>query len=134
MERDQLLSVVIPAFNEERRIGKTLDRIRDYLTDKNFDYELIVVDDCSTDNTPQIVRQVMTEDEHVLMLKNGRNRGKGYYIKRGILNAKGDYLLYTDADLSTPVEEFDKFTAWLDKGYDIVIGSRVIKGAEIFIP
>lgn len=134
MEKDQLLSVIIPAFNEERRIGKTLDHIRDYLTEKNINYELIVVDDCSTDNTPQIVRQLMTEDEHVIMLRNGRNRGKGYSIKRGMLNAKGDYLLYTDADLSTPVEEFDKFTEWLDKGYDIIIGSRVIKGANILIP
>jgi len=134
MDKDKLLSVIIPAFNEERKIGKTLSRIKNYLTDRNFNYELIIVDDCSTDNTPQIVRQMMAEDEHILMLRNGRNRGKGYSIKKGILSANGDYLLYTDADLSMPIEEFDKFTEWLDQGYDIVIGSRVIKGAEILIP
>ena len=134
MDKDHLLSVIIPAFNEEQKIGRTLSRIRGYLTERNFNYELIVVDDCSTDSTPHIVRQMMAEDEHILMLRNGRNRGKGYSVKKGILNARGDYLLYTDADLSTPIEEFDKFTEWLDQGYDIVVGSRVIKGAEILIP
>ncbi len=121
------VSIVIPAYNEENRLPATLKKITDYLKTKNLENEIIVVDDGSEDRTIQVAIR-----EGVKILKNPKNIGKGYSVKRGVLSATGDYIFFMDADLSTPIEEIDKFLLYLEKyDYDIVIGSRASKDAEI---
>ncbi len=119
------LTVVIPAYNEENRIGGTLSLIHEYLSKQDYSYEIIVVDDGSNDGTIQAVEKI--GNDRLKILKNEKNKGKGYSIKRGMLEAIGDYVLFSDADLSTPIEELEKFWKYLDEGYDIVIGSRALK-------
>ncbi len=123
-----LLSVVIPAYNEERRIGKTIKKIIRYLGNKKTSYELIIVDDGSKDATVNVINKFRSK--RIKVLRNNSNRGKGYSVKRGILYSKGDYSLFTDADLSTPIEELEKLSGYLPK-YDIVIGSRKAEESKI---
>lgn len=127
------LSIVIPAYNEEKRLLPTLGKICAYLSNQGFPYEVIVVDDGSTDNTLQMVRNFACLDKHVVVLANKQNRGKGYSVKKGMLSAKGEYIFFTDADLSTPIEEIEKCLPYLNNGYDVVIGSRSIPGSDITI-
>lgn len=116
------ISVVIPAFNEEKRIELTLKKVEQFLS-QNFDkYQIIIVDDCSTDNTNKIVSKY----KNVQILRNKKNRGKGYSVKRGILNAKYPLVLFSDADLATPIEELGKFMNYI-KDFDVVIASRNLK-------
>ncbi|MFC1769300.1 dolichyl-phosphate beta-glucosyltransferase [Nanoarchaeota archaeon] len=123
------LSIVIPAYNEEKRLGGTLSTITEYAK-KNFnDYEIIVVDDCSKDSTSLLASNF----EKVRVLRNEKNMGKGYSVKRGLLNAKFKYALFTDSDLATPIEEIEKFYEHMDKGYSIIIGSRNIEGSRVEI-
>jgi dolichyl-phosphate beta-glucosyltransferase len=117
------LSVVIPAYNEEKVIGDTVAKVAAYL-DRTGDAELIVVDDGSRDRTPEIVRHVGESYPFVRLLPNDRNRGKGYSIKRGVLESRGRYVLYTDADLVYPIEGVEPFIDALDRGADVAIGSR----------
>ncbi|MBN2112190.1 glycosyltransferase family 2 protein [Candidatus Woesearchaeota archaeon] len=124
------LSVVIPAYNEEKRIGKTLRRITSYLDKRKDDYEIIVVDDCSKDNTVKVAR--FLKNKRLKVLKNKCNLGKGGAVKNGMLAAKKKYVLFSDADLSTPIEEIEKFEKLKDK-YDILIGSRALKESDIKI-
>jgi len=126
------LSVIIPAFNEEKRIGITLERLYGFLRNKNYDYEVILVDDGSTDSTVNIADQSKLAQKNKLrLLSNGANRGKGFSIRNGMMNARGQYVLFSDADLSTPIEEMDKLFSFLVKDYDIAIGSRGIQGADV---
>lgn len=127
------LSVIIPAYNEEARIKNTLEKIHSYLKNQDYTYEIIIVNDGSTDNTWALVNEIAQKIKEVRILKNEKNRGKGFTIKKGFLNAKGKYLLFTDADLSTPIEEVKKLISWLKKGYDIAIGSRALKESHIQI-
>ncbi|MDL1965810.1 MAG: glycosyltransferase, partial [Candidatus Desulfofervidus auxilii] len=127
------LSVIIPAYNEEARIKNTLEKIHSYLKNQDYTYEIIIVNDGSTDNTWALVNEIAQKIKEVRILKNEKNRGKGFTIKKGFLNAKGKYLLFTDADLSTPIEEVEKLISWLKKGYDIAIGSRALKESHIQI-
>jgi len=127
------LSVIIPAYNEEARIKNTLEKIHSYLKNQDYTYEIIIVNDGSTDNTWALVNEIAQKIKEVRILKNEKNRGKGFTIKKGFLNAKGKYLLFTDADLSTPIEEVEKLISWLKKGYDIAIGSRGLKESHIQI-
>ncbi|MCK5283408.1 MAG: glycosyltransferase family 2 protein, partial [Nanoarchaeota archaeon] len=121
------ISIVIPVYNEENRIEKTLPEIIDYCK-KNFgDYEIIVVDDGSTDNTNEVITRF--SKERVRVLRNGCNKGKGYSVKKGILNAKYDFVLFTDSDLATPLNELKKLTPFLNSGYDIIIASRNLAGS-----
>lgn len=123
------ISVVIPAYNEEKRIGPTLRQVTAYLK-KHFDsYEIIIVDDCSSDGTDAVVAE--DKDHNVRVLRNDTNRGKGYSVKRGILNAGYPLVLFTDSDLSTPIEELEKFIKYIKDGYDIVIASRNLKESTI---
>lgn len=127
---EKKLSIVIPAYNEEQRIGKTLDRICDYMKGSG-PYELIVVDDGSSDNTAGVVREAMEKHPAISLLQNGVNRGKGYSVRRGVLHSKGRFILMSDADLSTPIEEIEKLYKELEDGYDISIGSRALSESLI---
>jgi glycosyltransferase involved in cell wall biosynthesis len=117
------VSLVIPAFNEADRIRDTLRRIAEYLKHASFDTEILVVDDGSTDETAAIVERL--DYSGLRLIQNGINRGKGYSVRSGVLAATGDYVLFSDADLSTPIEELDKLlTAAVDENADVVVGSR----------
>jgi dolichyl-phosphate beta-glucosyltransferase len=121
------LSIIIPAYNEERRLPKTLDAVLSYLKARQYRAEVIVVDDGSSDSTAQIVDAFVRKYPGLRLLSNGANRGKGYSVRHGMLEARGEITLFTDADLSTPIEEADKLLANLrDRGYDGAIGSRAV--------
>lgn len=127
------ISIIIPAYNEEKRIGKTLKKIASYMKKKKHDYEVIVVDDCSKDKTTEVVEKFNKRRKNkIKILKNKRNRGKGYSVRRGMLAGKKKWLLFSDADLSTPIEELEKFEKYT-KGYHIIIASRNLKESEIKI-
>jgi dolichyl-phosphate beta-glucosyltransferase len=123
------LSVIVPAYNEERRLPFSLQRIRDYLEGKAEIYEIVIVDDGSTDNTVGCVHDFGSS--RVTLLHNDGNRGKGYSVRRGMLSAHGAYRLMCDADLSTPIEETDLLLAAVKAGADVAIGSRAASGARI---
>jgi dolichyl-phosphate beta-glucosyltransferase len=127
------LSIVIPAFNEESRIGPTLRRVRGYLAGKDFASEIIVVDDGSRDRTAAAATEALPASAEGRLLSRARNRGKGYAVREGVLAARGDWILFSDADLSTPIEEMDKFLARLDEGFDVLIGSRALPGSAILV-
>jgi len=121
------LSIVIPAFNEEQRLPKSLECIGGYLKSRSLRGEVLVVDDGSTDATAKIVEASQTGFTELRLLSNGRNRGKGFSVRRGMLEARGEIALFTDSDLSTPIEEADKLLALLrDNAYDGAIGSRAV--------
>ncbi|HEY4475659.1 MAG TPA: dolichyl-phosphate beta-glucosyltransferase [Candidatus Paceibacterota bacterium] len=122
------LSIVIPAYNEESRIGKTLQRVIGYLENYNPDYEILAVNDGSSDKTETAVKKY--QNGKIKILENKTNRGKGYSVRQGILAASGAWILFTDADLSTPIEELDNFLR-SGKDFDVIIGSRGIKGSKI---
>jgi len=125
------LSIVIPAYNEEARIGASLDAILDFLSGQPFRTEVIVVNDGSTDLTAEIARS-HHEDYRALgidlrLLTNDPNRGKGYSVKRGVTEARGEIVLFTDADLSSPIAEAPKLFQPIQKGEaDLVFGSRAL--------
>jgi len=129
------LSIIIPAFNEESRLPCALERIRSYLsscglTDNKI--EILVVDDGSADGTARIVEQWSRELPGVRLISNGRNRGKGFSVRHGMLEARGRIALFTDADLSAPIEEADKLLAAIESGADVAIGSRALDRSLIF--
>lgn len=124
-----LVSVVIPAYNEERRLPQTLARVHEYLSAQNYPSELLVVDDGSTDNTVRVVQDFARDHAAVQLIQND-HRGKGYTVRTGMLAARGHIVLFSDADLSTPIEDLEKLLPWFERGYDIVIGSREGAGAR----
>ncbi|MDP8298569.1 MAG: glycosyltransferase family 2 protein [Candidatus Tantalella remota] len=127
-----LLSIVIPAYNEEKRITRTLDRVYDFMKEKDYDYEVIVVDDGSSDDTLiKVAESCFSADNRLRVIRNGENRGKGFSVKKGVLGSKGEYVLFSDADMSTPIEEVDKLFEVIKEGYDIAIGSRSISGSDV---
>jgi len=119
------LSIVVPAYNEEQRLLWSLMEIFHYLAGRGLAAEVIVVDDGSTDTTPQIVTQLQAHRPDLHLVSNERNRGKGFSVRRGFLEARGRLVLITDADLSTPIEEAGKLLAALDT-CDVAIGSRAL--------
>jgi len=130
--RSLQLSVVIPAYNEEARLGATLERAATWLAERRPDHEVIVVDDGSTDGTGTLVRGLSCFGEGDLrLLSYADNRGKGYAVRRGMLAARGARRLFMDADLSTPIGELDKLWAALDSGADVAIGSRGLPDSDL---
>ncbi|MCC7164317.1 MAG: glycosyltransferase family 2 protein [Anaerolineae bacterium] len=124
-----LVSVVIPAYNEARRLPQTLQRVSDYLAAQNYPSEILVVDDGSSDNTTDVVETFAAQHPNVRLIRND-HRGKGYTVRTGMLAAQGHIVLFSDADLSTPIEDLEKLLPWFERGYDIVIGSREGAGAN----
>jgi len=117
-------SIIIPAYNESQRISASLDRILAYIAEQHWGAEIIVVNDGSRDNTAEIVREYAKTHTMVRLIENPGNRGKGYTVRNGMMQAHGDILLFTDADLSSPIEESKKLFAAIDRGADVTFGSR----------
>lgn len=126
------LSIIIPAWNERVRLPDTLRRVEEYLHTpcNNADtwiHEVIVVDDGSTDGTAEAVNAIAEQNPHIRLLQNPGNRGKGYSVRHGMLKARGEWRLFTDADLSTPIEELEKLWCAVAQGKDVIaIGSRAL--------
>ncbi len=117
------LSIIVPAFNEEKRLPNTLERLIRFTEHSGYVCELIVVDDGSRDSTRQIVRNAMAGQPNLRLVENPHS-GKAYTVRTGLLQARGQYVLHADADLSTPPEEFKKLVDALQSGFDVAIGSR----------
>ncbi len=128
------LSVIIPAYNEERRLPKTLEEIDKYLSRQSYDYEILVVNDGSKDRTVEIAKNLAPKIKNLTVTGYEQNRGKGFAVRFGMLEAKGDYRLFTDADNSTSIDQIKKMWPEFEKGFDIVIGSRDVKGAVLNPP
>jgi len=128
------LSLIIPAYNEEKRLPKTLTEVDSYLRTRDYDYEILVVNDGSGDKTVEIAKNLIPGIKNLRVTGYNRNQGKGYAVKFGMMEAKGDFRLFSDADNSTSVDQVEKMWPEIEKGADIVIGSRDIKGAVLDPP
>ncbi len=125
------LSVIIPAYNEEKHIRDTVESIYQYLSGKNIEHEILVVTDGSTDKTDDIVRSMFSTTPTLKLLDYGRNKGKGFAVRHGMLKAEGQYRLFTDADNATSIDHIEKMMPFFSQGYDVVIGSIALKDSVI---
>ncbi|MCX6738175.1 MAG: glycosyltransferase family 2 protein, partial [Candidatus Parcubacteria bacterium] len=128
------LSVIFPAYNEENRIPKTIRLASEYLKRQSYDYEILVVNDGSKDRTAEIIRNMESEIPKLRLIDNEKNKGKGGVVKQGMLEARGEYRLFSDSDNSTSIDQVEKMWPFFEKGFDVVIGSRDIKGAILNPP
>jgi dolichyl-phosphate beta-glucosyltransferase len=124
---DITYSIVIPAFNEGHRLGATLEKVLGYIAAHGCDAEVLVVNDGSRDDTADIVRNFARTNPSLRLIENPGNRGKGYSVRNGMLNARGRVLLFSDADLSSPIEEVPKLLKAIADGADVAIGSRWLR-------
>ena len=131
MEQKPYLSVVIPSYREGKRIGENLLEIEKYLSGQNYSYEVLVVVDGSPDDTAAIAQSFSDKVKNLRVINNPENHGKGYVVRQGLLEAKGEYRVFLDADGSTSITHLDSFFPEFKNGYDVVIGSRKVKGAFI---
>ncbi len=120
-------SIVIPAYNEGARLRATLEKVLAYLRQQKWDAEVIVVNDGSRDNTAEIVRELAQTNLALRLIENPGNHGKGYSVRHGMSSARGQIVLFSDADLSSPIEEMPKLLEALHAGADIAIGSRWLR-------
>lgn len=127
------LSIVIPAFNEEKRILVALEKTREFLQRRSWSYELLPVDDGSDDGTVACIEEYARDHAQVRLVQNGRNRGKGYSIRHGIEEAKGRFIGFMDGDYKTDISGLDDVMPLLEKGWDGVIGDRTLGGSEFVI-
>lgn len=127
------LSVVVPAYNEEERLERTLNRLLEYFLAQTYTFDIQIVSDGSVDKTNEIAQAYAQRTPHVQLLDYKSNRGKGYAVRYGVLKAQGDYILFCDADLATPIEEIEKLLPHALKGVDVVIGSRPLKESNLLI-
>lgn len=127
------LSVIIPAYNEEKNIEKTVRSIFGYLKSRNIEHEIIVVTDGSTDKTADIVRLLKTELSTLELIDLEKNIGKGFAVKTGMLKAKGDFRLFTDADNATTIDHIEKMMPYFEKGYGVVIASIALKESNVAV-
>jgi len=124
------LSIVIPAYNESARIEDALERVMSCIAEQGWDAEVLVVDDGSKDDTAAIVKRWMNDHPRLHLVQNPGNRGKGYSVRNGLLQAAGDIVMFTDADLSAPMEEAERLIAAINDGADVAIGSRWVDRAR----
>lgn len=127
------ISVIVPAYNEEQTIQKNLAKIHNFLKGRFGVFEIIVVNDGSSDGTSKEIKKIQ-EDLHLRFIDNETNQGKGKVVKQGILESSCELVMFLDADLGIPIEEIQKFIPELDNGYDIVIASRFVPGLRIVRP
>ncbi|MGB6867235.1 MAG: dolichyl-phosphate beta-glucosyltransferase [Candidatus Aminicenantaceae bacterium] len=128
------LSIVIPAYNEERRLPHTLESVDKYLQQQSYTFEVIVVDGGSADGTSQVVEAFQKEQSSLRLIRLPKNRGKGFHVRTGILHSRGLFVIFTDADLSTPIKEIEQFWPYFKQDYDVVIGSRRHADSRIVEP
>ena len=133
MDQKPYLSVIIPAYKEGKRMGVNLEEVKNYLADKNYSYEILVVVDGSPDNTAEVAQSYTNQFANFRVIDNKENHGKGYVVRQGLLEAKGEYRLFFDADGSTSITHLDAFLPEFKNGYDVVMGSRDIEGAFVQI-
>lgn len=126
------LSVVIPAYNEEKRLPQSLSKVMEFLKQQSYTSEVIISDDGSTDQTVPLAAEILKEVPHRIVT-TPQNRGKGHAVRQGVLAAQGEYILFTDADLSTPIEEVTRFLNHLEKDQEVVIGSRALPDSKVMI-
>ena len=127
------LAVIVPAYNEEKRLPPTLARLAEFFADQDYAVKITIVSDGSTDQTNQIVNDFGNENPSFELLTYTPNHGKGYAVREGMLAAQADYVLFSDADLAAPIEEIDKLWLAMAKGADIAIGSRPLKESNLEI-
>jgi dolichyl-phosphate beta-glucosyltransferase len=130
--RPDLVSVVVPAYNEEGRIGESLLKIKSYMEAAGFGFEVVVVDDGSRDRTAEVVGELAGEDARLRLVTNEKNLGKGGAVRRGVMASCGDVVLFSDADLSTPIEEFEKLLPWVET-HGLVIASRSLPDSNVIV-
>lgn len=125
-----MLSIIIGAYNEENRIRQSIIKINEFLINRNASYEIIIVDDGSTDRTKEVILEVASVVSNLRLIHYKKNRGKGYALRKGVSISKGDHILVSDADLSTPIEELDTLLPYLSD-HCIAIGSRALPTSNI---
>jgi dolichyl-phosphate beta-glucosyltransferase len=130
----RVISIVIPCFNEERRIGASLETMLVFLKGSALEWEIVAVDDGSRDATSEAVRRIAGDDSRVRLVRHESNRGKGEAVRSGFRVSRGEWVLFSDADLATPIDELGAFLEAGNAGYDLVIASRVARGARILTP
>ncbi|RJQ29583.1 glycosyltransferase family 2 protein [Candidatus Parcubacteria bacterium] len=128
------LSIIIPAYNEAERLPATLVDIDKYLSTASYSSEILVINDGSKDNTAEIVTKMSAMVKNLKLVDNKVNRGKGAVVRQGMLVAQGDIRLFTDADNSTSMNHLDKMLPYVKEGFDVVIGSRAVKGSKLDPP
>jgi dolichyl-phosphate beta-glucosyltransferase len=128
------LSVIIPAYNEAKRLPLTLIDVDKHLQEQEYSYEILVVNDGSTDETAEIVNRFVPLIQNLKLIDNAENKGKGAVVRQGMLLAKGTWRVFMDADNSTSVVEFNKMIPYFKNGYEVVIGSRHVKGSKMSPP
>ncbi|MEI8343503.1 MAG: dolichyl-phosphate beta-glucosyltransferase [Candidatus Moraniibacteriota bacterium] len=133
MENKPYLSIVIPAYKEKERIGGNLLEIESFLSSKSFTCEIIVIVDGSPDNTAQVAQNYASQVKNLRVIRNKENHGKGYVVRQGLLEAKGEFVVFLDADGSTSITHVEKALLEFEKGADVVVGSRKIKGSFVQI-
>lgn len=131
MEQKPYLSVIIPAYKEGERIGQNLLEIEKFLNSKEYSYEVLVIVDGSPDNTGEVARNYSSQVKNLRVIDNEKNHGKGFVVRQGLLEARGEYSVFLDADGSTSITHLDKFLPEFKNGFDVVIGSRKIQGSFI---
>lgn len=124
------LAVIVPAYNEASRIAPTLERLNEYLSAQSYDWEVTVVSDGSTDGTNEQVAQFAASHNGFRLIASTPNRGKGYVVRKGMLEVEGEYLLFSDADLAAPIEELEKLLPEM-ASHPIAIGSRPLKDSQL---
>lgn len=125
------LSVVVPAYNEEERLPRTLSRLHEYYESQAYPYDVIIVNDGSKDGTAKLVEKFVAQHPKFQLIDYSPNHGKGYAVRTGILAAKGDLILFCDADLATPQEETEKLLPHMANGADVAIGSRPLRDSNL---
>lgn len=125
------LSIVVPAYNEQNRIGKSLKELDAYLSRQNYSYEILVINDGSKDKTAEVVSEAAKTVKNLRLIDNRENHGKGYVVRQGMLEARGEYRLFSDADSSVSIDQIEKFWPYFKEGYDVVIGSIEVEGAKV---